>query len=75
MKDKVVDNHPVTGEITYKDLINNLCILLQDYITLEDRILNIMKHNNYDNETISTLFSDNISDRLKSIIIVLKRLL
>ncbi len=75
MKDKIIDNHPILGPITYKDLIDDLCLLLEDYNTLEDRIQNIMNYSNYDEETIASLLSDNISNRLEWLVFVLKGLL
>ncbi len=75
MKNKIVDYHPILGSITYEDLINDLSILLEDYNKLEEIMLNIMEYNNYDAETISSLFNDNISSRLEWIIFVLKGLL
>ncbi len=75
MKNKIVDYHPILGPITYEDLINDLSILLEDYNTLEEIMINIMEYNNYDAETISSLFIDNISNRLEWIIFVLKGLL
>ncbi len=75
MKDKIVDIHPILGPITYKDLIDDLELLLEDSNILESRIQYIMKYNNYDDETIASLLNDNISNRLEWIIFVLKDLL
>ena len=75
MKDKILDIHPIIGGITYKDLIDDLCILLNDYKELEDILINILKYQNWDNETISTLFNYDIDNRLDWIIHVLKGLL
>ena len=75
MKDKILDIHPIIGVITYKDLIDDLCILLNDYKELEDILISILKYQNYDNETISTLFNYDIDNRLDWIIYVLKGLL
>ncbi len=75
MKNKIVDYHPILGPITYEDLINDLSILLEDYNTLEKIMLNIMEYNNYDAETISSLFNDSIPNKLEWIIFVLKGLL
>lgn len=75
MKDKILDIHPIIGIITYKDLINDLIILLNDYKDFEDIIINILQHQNYDDETISTLFKNDIKNRLEWIVYVLKQLL
>ncbi len=75
MKDRIIDIHPTLGPITYKDLIVDLELLLEDSDILEKRIQNIMEYNNYDDETIASLLSDNIPNRLEWIIFVLKTLL
>lgn len=75
MQDKILANHYNLGIITYKDLINDLTLLLDDYDTLLDNIINILKEKNIDDETITYLFSDSIDSRLDWIIYVLKGLL
>ncbi len=75
MKDKIIDTHPILGPITYKDLIDDLELLLKDSSLLEDTIQFIMKYNNYDDETIASLLNNGISKRLEWIIFVLKSLL
>jgi len=75
VKDKILDIHPIIGVITYKDLIDDLCILLNDYKELENILINILRYQNWDNETISTLFNYDIDNRLDWIIHVLKGLL
>lgn len=75
MKDKILDFHPILGAITYKDLLNDLSSLLEDYNTLEERIKDILKFSNYDDETISSLLNDNISNRIEWLLFVLKSLL
>ena len=72
MQDKILANHYNLGIITYKDLINDLTLLLDDYDTLLDNIINILKEKNIDDETITYLFSDSIDSRLDWIIYVLK---
>ena len=75
MKDKILDFHPILGAITYSDFINDLSSLLEDYNTLEEIIQDILKNNNYDDECISSLLNDNISNRLEWLLFVLKSLL
>lgn len=72
MKDKIIDYHPTKGYITFNDLITDIDLILQDYTKLEDIIINILEINNYDSETIASLFNDNIANRLDNIIYVLK---
>ena len=75
MKNKILDFHLILGAITYNDLINDLSSLLEDYNTLEETIQDILKNNNYDDEYISSLLNDNISNRLEWLLFVLKSLL
>ena len=75
MENKILDFHPILGAITYNDLINDLSSLLEDYNTLEETIQDILKNNNYDDEYISSLLNDNISNRLEWLLFVLKSLL
>lgn len=75
MKDKILEFHPTLGAITYKDLLNDLSSLLEDYKVLEERIQDILEYNNYDDEIISSLLNDNISNRLEWLLFYLKSLL
>lgn len=72
MKDKIIDYHPIKGYITFKDLINDIELIAQDYKELEEIVIDILKYNKYDKETIASLFSNNISNRLDNISYVLK---
>lgn len=72
MKDKIIDYHPIKGYITFNGLINDLELILQDYKELEDIIILLLKNSNFDNETIASLFKDNISSRLNNLIYVLE---
>ncbi len=72
MKDKIIDYDPIRGYITFNDLINDLELILQDYKTLENIIIILLENNRFDNETIASLFADNISSRLDNLIYVLK---
>ncbi len=72
MKDKIIDYHPIKGYITFNDLINDLELISQDYKTLENIVIILLENNHFDNETISSLFTDNIANRLDNLIYVLQ---
>lgn len=72
MKDKIIDYHPIKGYITFNDLITDLKLIYQDYKELEDIINIILESNNFDSETIASLFKDNIASRIDNLIYVLK---
>lgn len=75
MKDKVLVKHPILGEITFKDIVNDLENMLNDNLFLEDIVYDLLKETNMSEEDISSLFNYSISNRLKWIIFVLKDLL
>ncbi len=76
MKDKILAIHPVSGIITFEDLIKDLEIMLNDNLFLEDIVYGLLKEEtNMSEEDISSLFNYSISNRLKWIIFVLKDLL
>ncbi len=72
MKDKIIDYHPIKGYITFNDLINDLELISQDYKTLENIVIILLENSHFDNETISSLFTDNIANRLDNLIYVLQ---
>lgn len=72
MKDKIIDYHPIKGYITFNDLINDLELISQDYKTLEDIIIILLKNSNFDDETIASLFKNDITSRLDNLIYVLQ---
>ena len=72
MKDKIIDYDPIKGFITFKDLINDLELILEDYQQLEDVVSNLLNINNYTEEIIASLLKDNIAERLDYLIYVLK---
>lgn len=74
VKDKVLTTHPVLGEITVNDLIQDLEIMLIDTSFFEDFIYQMIKSTSMSKEDISTLFNCSVVDRLKWIISVLKDL-
>ena len=72
MKNKIIDYHPIKGYITFNDLINDIETISNDYKLLEEILINILEYHKYNSEIISTIFNNNIHDRLENIIYVLK---
>lgn len=72
MQNKIIDYHEVKGYITLMDLINDIELIADDYKHLEEIIINILKYNHYDDEIISSLFNDNIHNRLENIVYILR---
>ena len=66
MKDKIIDYDPIKGFITFNDLITDLKIILKDIIIC------ILENFQFDDETISSLFTCDIASSLNSIIEVLQ---
>ncbi len=75
MQNKVLASHPILGDITLKDILNDLETMLNDNTLLEDIVYNLLKNTSMSDEDISSLFNYSISYRLKWIIFVLKDLL
>ncbi len=71
MKDYIIDYNQIKGYITINDLINDLKLILEDYKTLEDIIIVILKNSHFDDETIASLFNNNIASRLDDIVSIL----
>lgn len=74
MKDKVLAIHPILGEITINDLIQDLEIMLCDTTFFEDIIFHILENSSMTEKDISTLFNYSVINRLKWVISVLKDL-
>lgn len=72
MKNKIIDYHPIKGYITFNDLINDIETISNDYKLLEEILINILKYHKYNSKIISSIFNNNIHNRLENIIYVLK---
>jgi len=72
MKDKIIDYHPIKGYITFRDLINDLELILEDYKILEGIVIILLENSNFDNETIASLFANDIASRLNNLVYILK---
>ena len=68
MKDKITDYDPIKGFISFNDLITNLKVILQDYKTLENILIGILENLQFDDETIASLFTCDIANRLNNLI-------
>ena len=71
MIDKILTTHPILGDITFNDLINDLEIMLDDTKQFED-IVYKMFEDSMDKEDLTTLFNFSVINRLEWIIFVLK---
>lgn len=57
IKDLIVWNDPILGEISLDFIITGLQQLLNEQKEFEDTVYHILKNSNYNDETISSLFS------------------
>ncbi len=75
MKTKVIGVHPLVGEITNIDIINDIDLITNDYNLLVRCISNIIDLNKGNNELVDFLLDNNIGNRLANISYILKTLL
>ena len=68
MKDKINDYDSIKDFITFNDLITDLKVILQDYKTLENILIGILENLQFDDETIASLFTCDIANRLNNLI-------
>lgn len=57
IKDLIIWNDPVIGEITLESIVNELQNCIKKQIKFEDTIYHILKNMKYDNESLSSLFN------------------
>ena len=62
IKDAIIYNHPILGDITIDYLLNELQKCLKRQIKFENDIYYILKHFNYDDEIIASLFNSSETD-------------
>lgn len=74
MKNKVIGVHPLVGEITNTDIINDIDLIIDDYNILEKLIENILDLND-DNELVDFILDNSICNRLANISYILKTLI
>ncbi len=75
LKTKIIGVHPLVGEITNKDIINDIALITNDYNLLVKYISNIIDLNKDNNELVDFLLDNNIGDRLANISYILETLL
>ena len=57
IKDLIIWNDPILGEISLDFIITGLQQLLNKQKEFEDTVYHILKNSNFDDETISSLFT------------------
>ena len=57
IKDLIIWNDPILGEISLDFIITGLQELLNEQTKFEDIVYHLLENANYDNETISSLFT------------------
>jgi len=57
IKDLIIWNDPILGEMSLEFIINSLQECIKKQINFEDTIYHILKNLNYDDETIASIFN------------------
>ena len=57
IKDLIIWNDPILGEISLDFIITGLQELLNEQTKFEDIVYHLLKNSNFDDETISSLFT------------------
>lgn len=72
-KNHILYTHPIVGDITFKDLIQDLNLIISDLSFFQSTILDILQNLSYlSNEDISSLLSYIPIDKLNWILNLLK---
>lgn len=72
MNNKILFNHPVLGDITFADVINDLKLIIDDNKNFEDIIFSILRENQMTDEDIATIFNFSVLNRLEWILFLLE---
>lgn len=72
MKNKILFNHPVLGDITFADVISDLKIIIDDNKNLENIVYYILKGTEMTDEDIASLFNYSVIDRLEWLLFLLE---
>lgn len=72
MNNKILFNHPVLGNITLSDVINDFKLIINDNKDFEDIILSILKEIQMTDEDIATIFNYSVLNRLEWILFLLE---
>lgn len=75
MNNTIIGVHPLVGEITNIDIINDIDLIISDYNLLIKFINEIIDLDNNDNELVDFILDNNIGNRLANISYILKSLL
>lgn len=72
MNNKILFNHPILGNITFTDVINDLKLIIDDTQNFEDIIFSILRKTQMTDEDIATIFNYSVLSRLKWILFLLE---
>lgn len=72
MNNKILFNHPVLGNITFADVINDLKLIIDDTQNFEDIIISILREKQMTDEDIATIFTYSVISRLEWILFLLE---
>lgn len=72
IKDLIIWDDPILGEISLDFIITGLQELLNEQTKFEDIVYNLLENSNYDNETISSLFTLSKIDSIKTYLKIIK---
>ena len=72
MNNKILFNHPILGNITFADVINDLRIIIDDTQNFEDIIISILREKQITDEDIATIFTYSVLNRLEWILFLLE---
>lgn len=72
MNNKILFNHPILGNITFADVINDLKIIIDDTQNFEDIIISILREKQITDEDIATIFTYSVLNRLEWILFLLE---
>ena len=72
MNNKILFNHPILGNITFADVINDLKIIIDDTQNFEYIIISILREKQITDEDIATIFTYSVLNRLEWILFLLE---
>ena len=72
IKDLIIWNDPILGEISLDFIITGLQELLDEQTKFEDIIYHLLENANYDDETISSLFTLSKIDLIRTYLKMIK---
>ena len=72
IKDTIIYNHPILGDITLDWLLNELQECLKRQIKFENDIYHILKHSKFDDKTIAFLFNSSETNFMHFLLSLIK---